>query len=107
MPNIDPKWRSLIGLIVTIAIGVSQGAVHLTHAIPETWIPIAVAWCGIIAFVGSAAQTGLSVVGMSTSNRLAAAASLPEVKSITTTQALADITPSDKVVGPPKGTGTK
>ena len=87
MPTIDPKWRFLISIIVTVAIGVSQGAVHLTNAIPEMWIPIAVAWCGIIAFVGSAAQTGLSAVGMTTSNRLASAAAIPEVKTIVTSDA--------------------
>lgn len=98
MPTIDPKWRFLISIIVTVAIGVSQGAVHLTHAIPEMWIPVAVAWCGIIAFVGSAAQTGLSAVGMSNSNRLASAAAIPEVQKIVTTEAIANAAPSEKVV---------
>ena len=62
--TIDPKWRFIIGLLVTLAIGVSQGAVQLAHAIPADWIPIAVAWAGIIAFTGSAAQTGISALGM-------------------------------------------
>lgn len=105
--TIDPKWRFIIGLAVTFAIGVSSGAVGLTNAIPADWIKPAVAWCGIIAFLGSAAQTAISGLGMSNQSRIAAAAAVPEVKSITTTQALADATPSDKVVGPPVGTGTK
>lgn len=105
--TIDPKWRFIFGLVITFAIGVSSGAVVLTNAIPVDWIKPAIAWCGIIAFVGSAAQTTISGFGMTSQSRLAAAATLPEVKSIVTTQAVADATPSDKVVGPTTGTGTK
>jgi len=96
--TIDPKWRFIIGLLVTTAIGISTGAVTLTHAIPAVWIPAAVAWCGIIAFVGSAAQTTISGLGMGTQNRIAAAASLPDVKTIVTTPEVASAAPSDKVV---------
>ena len=117
--NIDPKYRFLIGLAVTFAIGVSSGAVALTNAIPADWIKPAVAWCGIIAFIGSAAQTGISALGMTNQSRLAAGqpvpieqkiesfAHNPEVKQIVTTQTLADATTSEKVVGPPTGAGTK
>jgi len=38
---------------------------------------------------------------------LAATAALTDVKSIVTTQAVADSTPSEKIVGPPKATGEK
>lgn len=107
MPHIDPTVRFIIGIVVTLCIGVSAGTVGLTHAIPADWIPAAVAWCGIIAFVGSAVQTGMSGLGMTMQSRLASAAALPEVKSIVTTQPLADATPSDKVVGPPKAAGQK
>ena len=105
--SIDPKWRFVISIIVTVAIGISQGTLVLTNAIPAVYIPIVAAWCGIIAFVGSAVQTGMSGLGMTMQSRLASAAALPEVKSIVTTQPLADATPSDKVVGPPKATGQK
>jgi len=117
--NIDPKWRFIIGIVVTFAIGVSQGAVQLTHAIPAGWIEPSVAWCGIIAFVGSAGQTAISGLGMTNQSRLAAVqpvpieqkiesfAHNPEVKQIVTTQTLADATTSEKVVGPPTGAGTK
>ena len=107
MPTIDPLWRFVIGIVVTLAIGVSQGTFGLTHAIPADAIPVVTAWFGIIAFIGSAVQTGLSAVGMSSSNRLASAASLPEVKNIITTQAVADAAPSAKVVGPPGAEGRK
>lgn len=107
MPHFDPATRFWIGIIVTVAIGVSGGALNLTHAIPADWIAPAVAWCSIIAFVGSAITTTLSGMGMTTQSRLASAAAIPEVKSIVTTQAMAEVAPSDKVVGPPAATGTK
>jgi hypothetical protein len=96
--SIDPKWRFIIGLTVTLAIGISQGAVQLTHAIPPDWIPATVAWSGIIAFVGSAATTTISGLGMSTQARISAAASLPEVKAIVAAAPVADAAPSEKVV---------
>lgn len=119
--TIDPKWRFIIGLIVTTAIGVSSGAVVLTNAIPADWIKPAVAWCGIIAFIGSAAQTTISGLGMSSQSRNAAAAqgntvvvqtnspegaagvanrlaAMPEVNKVVATQQLADAAPSPKVV---------
>lgn len=105
MPHFDPATRFWIGIIVTVAIGVSGGALNLTHAIPSDWIAAVTAWCSIIAFVGSAITTSLSGLGMTTQSRLASAAAVPEVKSIVTTQAIAEATPSDKVVG--LSTGTK
>ena len=54
MPNIDPVVRFWIGAIVTAAIGVTQGTLVLTGAIPAEWIHPVTAWCGIIAFFGSA-----------------------------------------------------
>jgi len=77
MLTLSPGARFLIGVIITTAIGISTGAVQLAHAIPAPWIPVAVAWCGVIAFVGSAAQTGLQGLGMSNANKVAAAQSLP------------------------------
>lgn len=101
MLTLSPGARFIIGIMITAAIGISAGTVQLTHAIPEKWIPIVVAWSGIIAFIGSAVQTGLQGIGMTNANRSAAAASLPvdqkialaasepEVKQIVTTTALA------------------
>jgi hypothetical protein len=101
--NIDPVWRFVIGLVVTTAIAISQGTLVLTHAIPTGWIPGVTAWCGILAFVGSAATTTISGLGMGSQARIAAAASLPEVKTIVTEAATASAAPSDKVVaGTPK-----
>lgn len=96
--NIDPKWRFVIGILITLAIGISSGAVVLTHAIPAAWIPAVTAWAGIIAFLGSAAQTAISGLGMSTQSRIADAASLPGVKAIVTEAPIAQAAPSDKVV---------
>jgi hypothetical protein len=96
--TIDPVWRFVIGLVVTTAIGISQGTLVLTHAIPAGWIPGVTAWCAILAFVGSAATTTISGLGMSSQSRIAAAASLPEVKSIVAEPEVANAAPSDKVV---------
>lgn len=92
--TIDPSWRFVIGLIVTTAIGVSSGTLVLTNAIPADLIKPVTAWCGIIAFIGSSITTTISGLGMSNQNRLAAASSVPEVKAIVTTKAMADATPT-------------
>ncbi len=99
--TIDPFWRFIVGTVVTFAIGVSQGAVVLTNAIPDPWIKPVVAWCGIFAFLGSAVTTALTGLGMTTQSRIASAAAVPEVKSIITTSALAEAAPSEKVVSKP------
>jgi hypothetical protein len=96
--TIDPKWRFIIGLVVTVAIGVSSGALVLTNAIPMDWIKPVTAWCGIIAFVGSATQTTISGLGMTNQSRIAGAAAVSEVKAIVTTPDTAQAAPSDKVV---------
>lgn len=89
MPTIGPSWRFAIQVVVFIAVGVSQGAVHLTNLIPEVWTPYAVAWCGFIAFIGTGLTTGLSGLGLTASNRIASAASLPQVQQIVTTSEIA------------------
>lgn len=89
MLTLSPGSRFIIGIIITAAIGISAGTVHLTHAIPDAWIPAVVAWSGIIAFIGSAIQTGLQGIGMTNANRVAAAAPLPADQKI----ALAAATP--------------
>jgi hypothetical protein len=100
MPTIAPKWRFAIQVVVFIAVGVSQGAVHLTNMIPGAWIPYALSWCGFIAFIGTGLTTGLSGLGLTPTSRIAAAASLPDVQQIVTTPALA------KAAGP-VGDGAK
>lgn len=99
---IDPVVRFWIGVIGTILIGVSQGTVVLAGAVPETLVKPLTIWSGILAFIISTILTALNGAATTTSSRLASAASLPEVKSIITTdQASADaggnkvVTPSD------------
>lgn len=99
--TLTPKWQFILQLAVFVAIGVSQGAVHLTHMIPEGWIPSAVAYCGFIAFVGTGFTTLGSGIGLTNSSRIAAAqvlpvdakialaASAPEVRQILTTPEIA------------------
>ena len=85
LPTFDPVTRVWAGVFVTFCIGISQGAIHLTDAIPDGWIKPSVAWAGIIAFVGSGLLTGLNGLATSTQSRLASAAAVPEVTSIITT----------------------
>ena len=96
--SIDPKYRFAISLIVTFAIGVSSGTLVLTNAIPAEYIKPVTAWCGILAFLGSSINTTISGLGMSSQSRIAAAASLPEVKAIVTAAPVATAAPSEKVV---------
>ena len=89
--QIDPTTRFWIGIVVTIAIAISQGTLVLTHAVPDGWIPYFTAWSGIIAFVGSALLTALNGAASTNASRLASAAAIPEVKTIiTTSQPMAD-----------------
>lgn len=96
--SIDPKWRFVISLFVTFTIGVSSGTLVLTNAIPAEYIPHVTAWCGIFAFLGSSVNTTISGLGMSSQSRIAAAASLPEVKAIMAVAPVATAAPSEKVV---------
>jgi septal ring-binding cell division protein DamX len=99
MYTIDPKWRFLISIFVTLAIGVSQGTVVLSNAIPDLWIKPVVAWCGLIAFVGSAAITTLNGMATTTASRATSAANDPAVdRVIMKDPALAKAIPSNKVV---------
>jgi len=98
--TIDPKFRFIIGLVVTFCIGVSSGTVVLTNAIPHDWIPIAGAWCGIIAFVGSSVMTGVSALGMTTASRANGAANDSAIdKVVMKSTAQADSMPNSKIVG--------
>ncbi len=99
--TVDPVVRFVIGLTVTLAIGITQGTVSLTNAIPDVWIKPVVAWCGILAFVGSFITTAISGLGITSQSRIAAAASLPDVKAIVTTPEVAQAAPSEKVVSKP------
>jgi hypothetical protein len=89
MPNIDPAVRFWIGILVTVAIGVTQGTLVLSGAIPADWVKPVTAWCGIIAFFGSAFLNILSGSGMTVSSRIAGAASIPGVKRMDVTPEVA------------------
>lgn len=81
-------WKSpqfWTGIIITLAIGVSSGALVLTNAIPADWIKPVTAWCGIIAFIGSAIQTGTIGLSSTVAGRLSGAAQVMGVKGIQVT----------------------
>jgi hypothetical protein len=61
IPHITvPDWITIIGLLVTIELGVVNGTIKLTNAIPDAWVPRVQAWCGILAAIGGAIITALS-----------------------------------------------
>lgn len=98
---IDPKVKLAVGIVITTAIGISSGSLVLKGAFPDNWIPYITAWSGIIAFVGSAIQTSLQGFGVTTASRISAAASLPDVKQVVTTETVANtgaLAANDKVV---------
>lgn len=97
--NFDFNIHFWIGLFFFVCTAISSGTIHLTHAIPEYWIPAATAWASIFAVIGS----GYMAVAVGAHNaspqaKLEAAAALPEVKGIVTTRSLAVDTESEKVV---------
>jgi len=111
MPSVDPVTRFWVGIIVTVAIAISGGTLNLTHAIPQDYIPYVTAWCAIIAFVGSAVLTTLNGLATTNQSRLDSAAAVPlpqkldalvannpDVKTVVTTQKVADATTSGKIV---------
>ena len=101
MLTLSPTARFVIGLFITLCIGISSGTVALTDAIPADLIKPITAWAAIFAFLGSAFQTGLQGLGMTNANKVAAAqtlpadqkiavaASAPEVQQIVTTKEIA------------------
>ena len=112
MLTLSPGARFVIGIVITAAIGISAGTVHLTDAIPGAWIPAVVAWSGIIAFIGSAIQTGLQGLGMSNANKVAAAQSLPSDQKIALAAAAPEVsqivtTPEIAQAAGPIGAGAK
>lgn len=94
MLTISPGARFIIGIVITTAIAISAGTIHLTHAIPDNWIPAVIAWSGIIAVVGSAIQTSLQGLGLTNANRVAAAQPLPASDKIALASSLGA---SDKI----------
>ena len=91
MPNIDPKVKFWVGFAVTIFIGVSQGTLVLTNAVPADLLPYVTAWSSILAFVGSALLTALNGAASTTSSRIASAAKVDGVEGLTVTPKLTEV----------------
>ena len=112
------------GLIAaTTATGIESDIQHMIDGAKEFMlgagplIALVLAWWGknkasLVSQVATvqAAQPAALVAAVQEVHPLTlinAVAAQPEVQSIVTTQAIADATPSDKVVGPPKAMGDK
>jgi hypothetical protein len=70
MSGIDPKWPTLIGVLVVIEQAIGQGTVKLTDAIPAGYIPIVTSWCNILAFVGTTIMTAMTAYSSKASGPL-------------------------------------
>jgi hypothetical protein len=119
VPNIDPKVSFWFGLVVFVAgLIAAAGTGFFAGALPADIIPPLVKWCLIVSVLGNGVMTYVAGSNMTNAGRLANVQQVPlqqkldslasnnsEVKSIVTTQALADATNSDKIVGPPVATG--
>lgn len=57
--SVDPRVSFWLGVVVTVTLAVGNGTVTLTHAIPDSWIPVVVAWNQLLAVLGSAILTAL------------------------------------------------
>lgn len=100
MPNVSPKIIFWISFAVTIGIGISGGAVHLTNIVPAAYMDGVTAWVTFGVFVGSTFLTMAAGAGMTKQSQIASVAAIPEVQRIVTTPAIADAAPSEKVVAP-------
>jgi hypothetical protein len=113
VPSVSPFAIFWISFAVTIGTGITGGTVHLAHIVPAAYIDAVDSYVDFAVFIGSTFLTMAAAAGMTkqsvlssaqsvmtTQDRLAIAAAVPEVKSIVTTQAIADVAPSNKVVGP-------
>jgi hypothetical protein len=92
MLTLSPNIRFWVGVLITTAICISAGSLHLNGAIPDSWIPAVVAWSGIIASIGSAIQTGLQGIGLTTTNKIATASTLPADQKIAIAAASPEVT---------------
>ena len=118
--TVDLKWVLILSMFLAVlGFLVGAGSQFTDLGLSATQAKAIVALCVLLLGSGNAVNSVLVAFGMTSAGRLASAQSVPlpqkldslaqnnpEVKSIVTTQALADLTNSEKVVGPPAATGT-
>jgi hypothetical protein len=119
MPTVDLKWVLILNMFLA-ALGflVGAGSPFTDLGLTAAETKAVIALCVLLLGMGNAVNSVLVAFGMTTSGRLASVQSVslpikmddlaahnPEIKSIVTTQALADMTDSAKIVGPPGATG--
>ena len=119
--TVDLKWVLILSMILAVlGFLVGAGSQFTDLGLSPTAVKAVIALCVLCLGGGNAVNSVLIAFGMTTAGRLASVQSVPikekldsfaennpQVKQIVTTQALADATDSEKVVGPPPGPGTK
>jgi hypothetical protein len=68
--KVDPKVTMILGIITTLSLAIGQGTIHLTGAVPDTWIPVITGWAAIISTVNSAVLTALAAISSKQSGPL-------------------------------------
>jgi hypothetical protein len=119
--TVDLKWVLLLSIFLAVlGFLVGAGSSFTDLGLAPATVKAVIALCVILLGAGNAVNSVLVAFGMTNAGRLASVASVPlvakmdalannnpEIKSIVTTQALAEATDSEKVVGPLPATGTK
>ena len=102
--TVNLKWVLILSMVLAVlGFLVGAGAQFTDLGLTQAEVKAIVAICVLFLGMGNAVNSVLVAFGMNTQSRLAGVASLPEVKSIVTTAAVADAAPSEKVVStPPK-----
>jgi hypothetical protein len=119
--NVDLKWVLVLSIFLAVlGFLVGAGSQFTDLGLSPKEVKAVIALCVLLLGAGNSVNSVLVAFGMTSAGRLASAEQVPlaqkldsladnnpDVKSIVTTQAIAEATDSDKVVGPPKATGTK
>lgn len=111
--TVDLKWVLFLSMFLAVlGFLVGAGSQFTDLGMSAAEVKAAIALCVILLGMGNAINSVLVAFGMTNASRIASVQSVPiaekmesfarnpEVKAIVTTQALADATESDKVVGP-------
>lgn len=112
MPTVDLKWVLVLSLFLAVlGFLVGAGSQFTDLGMSAIQVKAVIALCVLLLGMGNAINSVLVAFGMTNASRIASVQSVPiaekmesfarnpEVKAIVTTQALADATESDKIVG--------
>jgi len=80
--SFDPKFTFWLGFLVSVAIGISTGAVHLTDIVPADYIKPVTGWIGFFAFAGSSLLTAMTGMSSAKSGPLAPPPTIAQAQQV-------------------------